>query len=71
MKTISKYSMKKYECTECGYVSNHGTNHYGEIYPKCVKCGWKHPMSMGQVHKCLESVPKDMEIPELWKNVML
>ena len=69
--TTGKYSMKSYKCTDCGHISKHGTNHDGEIYPKCVKCGWKHPMQSGQVHECLEAVPKDMDIPKAWKKVKL
>lgn len=67
----SKYSMKKYRCKSCGFESMHGTNHYGEIYPKCRNCGWKRPFELSQVHECLESVPEGMGIPEPWKMVKL
>jgi hypothetical protein len=69
--TTSKYSVKKYKCTSCGYISNHGTNHYGQIYPRCRECGWNHPMEIGQVHVCLESVPEGMGVPAPWKTVKL
>jgi hypothetical protein len=71
MKTTSAWSMKKYQCISCDHISLIGSNHYGEIYPKCIKCGWKNPMEMGQVHKCLEPVPSDMGVPEHWKLVKL
>jgi predicted RNA-binding Zn-ribbon protein involved in translation (DUF1610 family) len=69
--TTSKYSVKQYKCTSCGHVSGHGTNHYGEIYPRCTACGWKHPMEMGQTHVCLEPVPEGMGIPAPWTKVTL
>ena len=65
------YSHKKYKCTSCGHVSLHGTNHYGEIYPKCRECGWKHPMEMGQRHICLEPIPVGWGTPAPWKMVKL
>ncbi|MBF0553228.1 MAG: hypothetical protein HQK96_01580 [Nitrospirae bacterium] len=71
MKTTSKYSMKKYRCTSCGHESMIGTNHYGQIYPRCKNCGWKHPLDVGQVHVCLEKVPKGMGVPEPWKRIRL
>ena len=49
--TTGKYSRKKYKCMTCGHISDHGTNHYGEIYPRCRACGWKHPMEIGQTHQ--------------------
>ena len=70
-KTTSKYSVKKYKCTVCGHISDQGTNHYGQIYPRCKNCGWKRPMEMSQVHVCLEPVPEGMGVPEPWKTVKL
>lgn len=69
--TTGQYSHKKYRCLSCGHISVQGTNHYGQIYPRCTKCGWKHPMEAGQVHECLEPVPEGMGIPEPWKIVQL
>jgi DNA-directed RNA polymerase subunit RPC12/RpoP len=69
--TTGKYTQKKYKCTACGHEGLHGTNHYGDIYPRCTKCGWMRPMEMGQVHVCLEPVPEDMGVPEPWKTVKL
>jgi len=69
--TTSKYSVKKYKCTSCGHISNIGSNHWGQVYPRCKACGWKHPMEMGQVHECLEPVPEGMGVPEPWKMVRL
>ena len=69
--TTSAYSYKKYRCTSCGHVSEHGTNHYGAIYPRCNECGWKHPMQLSMVHECLEPVPEGMGIPTPWKIVKL
>ena len=69
--TTSKMSYKRYRCTACGHESEHQTNHYGQIYPRCTKCGWKRPMEMGQVHECLEPVPEGMGIPEPWTIVRL
>ena len=69
--TTGKYSQKMYRCTQCGYESLHGTNHWGEIYPGCRECGWKHPLQMGQVHKCLEEIPEGYDVPEPWKIVKL
>jgi DNA-directed RNA polymerase subunit RPC12/RpoP len=69
--TIGKISQKKYRCTKCGFVSYQSTNHYGQIYPRCQNCGWKHPMEMGQAHECLEKLPKGWKRPENWKMVKL
>jgi len=71
VKTIGKCTPKKYKCTRCGHVSLHSTNHYGDIYPRCKNCGWKHSMEMGQVHKCLEKLPKGWKKPTPWKMVKL
>lgn len=69
--TTGPYSHKQYRCTSCGHVSSHGTNHWGEIYPRCSNCGWKHPMEMGQMHECLEPPPPGYGVPEPWKRVQL
>jgi DNA-directed RNA polymerase subunit RPC12/RpoP len=65
------YTHKRYKCTSCGHESLHGTNHYGEIYPRCRNCGWKNPMELGQVHRCLEKLPEGWGVPEPWKRVKL
>ena len=62
---------KRYSCTSCGHVSLHSTNHYGECYPRCKECGWKHPMEMGQRHICLEPIPVGWGTPAPWKTVKL
>lgn len=62
--TTSEYSHKKFKCTKCGKVSDHGTNHYGFIYPACRVCG-------NTEHECLEPVPEGMGIPEKWTRVTL
>ncbi len=71
MKTTSKYSIKRFQCQECGHISKEGTNHYGEIYIRCTNCGWKKPMQISMVHKCLDPLPEGMGIPEPWKSVNL
>lgn len=71
LKITGRITPKMYKCTDCGYESMHSTNHYGEIYPRCKNCGWKHPLSSGQVHICLESLPEGWGIPEPWKIVKL
>jgi hypothetical protein len=63
--TTGKYSKKTYRCTQCGTVEDHGTNHWGKIYPHCKKC-----MTV-TVWECLEPVPEDYGIPEDWKIVKL
>src|SRR5688572_7917283 len=37
--STSIISTKKYQCLACGNVENHPTNHFGEIYCNCNKCG--------------------------------
>jgi hypothetical protein len=32
-------TLKQYYCPTCGNQENHSTNHYGEIYCNCRKCG--------------------------------
>ena len=70
-KTIGKSSRKRYRCTECGHESLIDTNHWGECYPRCTKCAWKHPAQIGQVHECLEPLPEGYSKPEPWKFVTL
>ncbi|MCK4960781.1 MAG: hypothetical protein KAT00_15315 [Planctomycetes bacterium] len=71
MKTTGKYVMKRYKCKECGHESMIGTNHWGECYPRCRKCGWKRPMEAGQTHECLEKPPKGYDKPKPWKRISL
>jgi len=59
--TTGKYSLKPYECTECGRKANHGTNHWGQVYPYCPHC------RTITVHKCLEPVPEGMGKPAPWQ----
>jgi len=66
-----KYSRKDYRCTRCGHVQSHGTNHWGEIYPRCDNCQWKHPMQVGSVWECLEPMPEGYEKPKPWRKVKL
>lgn len=63
--TTGKYSVKKYKCTVCGTIKDHGTNHWGEIYPKCFKC------NTITTWCCLEPMPKGYEKPESWASVKL
>ena len=65
MKTTGKYSHKLYKCSECGHESSLGTNHWGECYPRCPKCGKQ------TIHKCLEPILEGYGIPEPWKMVKL
>ena len=65
MKTTGKYSVKPYECTECGNEIETGTNHWGECYPFCKVCGKHTP------HMCTEEVPEGYGTPEPWKMVKL
>lgn len=70
-KTIGKYSQKKYKCTRCGHESLQGTNHWGKIYPICVKCGWKNPMCPQSEHACLEEIPEGFGTPPEWEFITL
>jgi hypothetical protein len=63
--TTGKYSYKQYKCTKCQGEYPIGTNHYGECYPLCRKCGHV------ATHVCLEPVPEGMGVPEPWKLVKL
>jgi hypothetical protein len=66
-----KITPKRYRCVSCGHESTLYTNHYGECYPRCCRCGWKHPMEIGQTHICLDPVPEGWEVPEPWTTVKL
>lgn len=39
---------KRYQCPVCNYIDNISTNHFGEIYSSCRKCGATQPL------KCIE-----------------
>lgn len=69
--TTGKHTVKEYKCTSCGAVEKHGTNHWGEIYPKCRSCGWRHPMNLGGRFVCLENCPDTHDLPTPWKTVKL
>lgn len=45
-------SPKQYECPVCGHVDKISTNHYGEIYSPCRKCGSSQPL------RCIEPEAK-------------
>lgn len=64
------YSMKPYRCTHCGQETQEGTNHWGEIYSRCVSCSWKRPMKV-TVKECLAPVPEGYGVPMPWKLVKL
>lgn len=66
-----RYGHKLYRCTDCGHESLHGTNHYGEIYPRCRECGWKHPLKVGVTHELVGPVPEGGWVPEPWGTVTL
>lgn len=61
MKVTGRYSVKPYRCTTCGREEQHGTNHWGDIYPHCRHCGTI------TVFECLEPVPEGYGVPEKWK----
>lgn len=69
--TTGKVSPKRYQCSDCGAVETHSTNHWGEIYPRCRSCGWKKPMAGAQRFVCLELCPPTHDLPEPWKLVKL
>lgn len=69
--TTGKYSVKKYKCRRCGLVSEHGTNHWGAIYPPCHGCSWKNPMEPFVAMDCLEPCPETHDLPPEWKMVKL
>jgi DNA-directed RNA polymerase subunit RPC12/RpoP len=54
---VEKYSHKEYKCSRCGHVSKQGTNHWGNIYPKCDNCSWKNPLQPFVKHTCSEDHP--------------
>ena len=66
--TTGRYSVKRYKCTHCGHEADTGTNHWGEIYSRCVSCSWKRPLE-ATVKVCLESMPEGFDRPEPWHMV--
>jgi hypothetical protein len=71
MKTTGKYSVKPYRCRRCGHEEEHGTNHWGAIYPTCKGCSWKNPLAPQTVMDCLEPCPPGYKKPEEWRTVTL
>jgi hypothetical protein len=69
--TTGRYSIKKYQCSTCNDIQDHGTNHWGEIYISCKKCSWKSPMDPIKIFHCLEPLPTGYDKPEPWKKVRL
>jgi len=68
--TTGKYSIKPYECQNCGHEFETGTNHWGEIYdcPNCRSFGFPN----GQpVAKCKEVCPDEYDVPPKWRMVKL
>lgn len=63
LKTTGKYSVKSYQCNSCGKMEEIGTNHWGEIYPFCTKCGKQTAWT------CLATMPNGYKAPEKWKFV--
>jgi DNA-directed RNA polymerase subunit RPC12/RpoP len=68
---VNKLSYKKYQCQRCGHVMDIQTNHWGEVYPRCPNCSWKHPLDQQSTFKVIEPVPEGAWIPEPWKKVRL
>ena len=66
MNTPGKYSYKKYSCTHCGNVSSEGTNHWGDIYSRCIACSWKRPAA-SSIKSCMEPMPQGAAASEPWK----
>ena len=71
MPITGKYTQKLYRCTRCGHEELHGTNHYGEIYPRCNNCSWRNPLQPQATHICLESLPEGWGTPEPWRFAKL
>jgi hypothetical protein len=65
LKTTGPYSNKLYRCNKCKSEKMIGTNHWGEIYPVCKRCGEVHGMT------CMEPMPEGYAMPEPWKIVKL
>lgn len=65
LKVTGKYSVKAYQCTECGSKKEIGTNHWGDCYPHCYICNKQ------TVWKCNEPVPEGYTTPKPWKAVKL
>lgn len=64
--TTGKYSVKPYNCDECGALRYTGTNHWGKFYnTRCNECyafaSWS----------CAELAPEGYDLPEEWKTVKL
>ena len=70
-KTTGRYSVKLYKCARCGLEQKHGTNHWGEIYPRCGGCSWKNPLAPQAAMVCLEQAPPGYGKPEPWKTFKL
>lgn len=70
MKVTGKVEVKRYRCCECGHEQQMSTNHYGEVYSRCPRCGWKHPGQSGR-HACVEPLPPGWTTPEPWKVVKI
>lgn len=67
-----KYSVKPYQCDRCGHESEHGTNHWGQIYNlRCNGCSWKNPTEPFVTMSCTEPVPDGYGIPTPWKTYRL
>jgi len=77
MKTTGKITAKRYRCVHCDAESDIATNHYGEVYSRCVNgsCVSRRPVINSTYqhprHTCLEPVPEGMSTPEPWKIVRL
>lgn len=69
MPTTGKVTRKRYKCRRCGTESDHSTNHWGAIYPRCNACSWKNPMDPTVVMDCLEPMPAGYDKPEEWTKV--
>jgi len=65
LKTIGKYTIKPYECVECGAEEEHGTNHWSDIYPWCKTC------NAFSIWKCNEEIPDGYTTPAKHKSVNL
>ena len=62
---MPKITGKTYKCQECGSLSSHATNHYGDCYPECPTC------RKVTVHEFVGEAPEGAWIPEKWKIVKL
>ena len=65
-----KYSVKPYQCDNCGHEAEHGTNHWGKIYNiKCKGCCFG--CFDFQTFTCTETCPTTHDLPEEWKTAKL